>query len=726
MNVLRLELEHCYGIRKLTHTFEFDKSRAVAIYAPNGLMKSSLAKTFKDVAEGKESSDRMFKDRENVRIIVDENGVDLDPESVLIIQPYDEQDFKNSEKISTLLVNASLRQEYESLNVGVEKAKNVLLTTLKTRLGSRRDLATEISSTFTHSPEKFNEAIMRIAHEVDQQSDTPLAEIPYDLVFDERVVEMLEQPQVQKHLNDYIKRFNELIDQSKYFKRGIFTYYNASNIAKALTENGFFKASHSVHLNGENTVEINAEKQLEKLIDTEKEAITSDTELRKNFSSLEKLLIKNKSVREFNAYIAEHEDILPALSNFRDFKEQVWKSYFVEHREIFNQLVNELRDASTRRTEIEEVARNEQTAWDEVIKIFNERFYVPFELKVINFVPVVLNEEKIPKLGFVFRERELRKDVGKDDLMEVLSTGERRAFYLLNVIFEIRARQRAKQKTLLIIDDVADSFDYKNKFAIIQYLKEISEQEMFRQVILTHNFDFFRTVESRFVSYASCFMATKNENEITIKKATGIKNVFVKDWKVHFGSNPRKRIACIPFMRNLLEYTKGVQDADYKLLTSLLHIKSTTETITDTELFDCYKRVFHDFPTEMNVTAHTVLELIFQEADKCLSENIGANLENKIVLSIASRLRAEQFMIDRLCDFVPTLEISSNQTTDLLRHFRQTIPNEHIAIHTIDQIVLMTPENIHLNSFMYEPILDMSDDHLRQVYSDVKALETTS
>ncbi len=37
----------------------------------------------------------------------------------------------------------------------------------------------------------------------------------------------------------------------------------------------------------------------------------------------------------------------------------------------------------------------------------------------------------------------------------------------------------------------------------------------------------------------------------------------------------------------------------------------------------------------------------------------------------------------------------------------------NIAI--IERVMLMTPENIHLNSFMYEPIIDMSDDHLRRL-----------
>src|SRR5690606_1088224 len=40
----------------------------------------------------------------------------------------------------------------------------------------------------------------------------------------------------------------------------------------------------------------------------------------------------------------------------------------------------------------------------------------------------------------------------------------------------------------------------------------------------------------------------------------------------------------------------------------------------------------------------------------------------------------------------------------------------------LEQVNLMTPENIHINSFMYEPILDMSNQHLKSLLTDVKAL----
>ena len=38
----------------------------------------------------------------------------------------------------------------------------------------------------------------------------------------------------------------------------------------------------------------------------------------------------------------------------------------------------------------------------------------------------------------------------------------------------------------------------------------------------------------------------------------------------------------------------------------------------------------------------------------------------------------------------------------------------------LNQVNLMTPENIHLNSFMYEPIIDLSSQKLKDLYIDVK------
>ncbi len=80
-------------------------------------------------------------------------------------------------------------------------------------------------------------------------------------------------------IESYIKKYNELLAASTYFKKGTFNYYNANTIAKSLADNGFFDAKHTVNLNAEEKLEITSQKQLEELIAKEKEGITNDKEL---------------------------------------------------------------------------------------------------------------------------------------------------------------------------------------------------------------------------------------------------------------------------------------------------------------------------------------------------------------------------------------------------------------------------------------------------------------
>lgn len=720
MNKLNVDLENCYGIKKLQKQFDFTEQTVYAIYAPNGAMKSSLAQTFKDVADGTLSKDRIFPARVCARAITDETGADLTKESVLVIPPYDEV-FGHTEKTSTLLVDIKLRKEYEQLHVEIDKSKDSLLKALKEQSGSKKDLEKEISSTFTKSGDEFYRALIRIKDELLAQKDAPFADIKYDTIFDEKVLSFLGTKDFKTAIEDYVRKYNELLAASTYFKKGMFNYYNAATIAKSLADNGFFKARHTVNLNADEKLEITSQKQLEDLITKEKEGISKDKDLRKKFTEIEKLITKNANVRDFEAYLAEHEAILPKLANIESFKEEIWKSYLRTRIELYQDLIDKYQAAEKRKKEIEEEAGKQRTQWERVIDIFNDRFFVPFKLTAKNRIPVILGGEPILSLGFTFEDGTERVPVEKPTLMQALSTGEKKALYILNIIFEIEARKKDSQETIFIVDDIADSFDYKNKYAIIQYLKDIAEEPKFKQIILTHNFDFFRTINSRFVRYSHCLMASKSSSGITLSQAAGIKNVFVKDWKPAFFINPQKKIASIPFIRNIIEYTKGEGDLDYLKLTSLLHWKSDSEGITLDELDKIYNNVF-----SMNGTSQdgnrSVISLISQEAKNCITASGGINFENKIVLSIAIRIAAEQFMVKKINDAFFVASITATQTEKLLARFKQLFSTNVAAINTLERVVLMTPENIHLNSFMYEPILDMSDEHLRRLYEDVLAL----
>jgi energy-coupling factor transporter ATP-binding protein EcfA2 len=727
MKKVGIALENCYGIKKLDYQFDFSSESVYAIYAPNGSMKSSLAQTFKDIAEGTASKDRIFPARVSVRKITDENGAALPPQSILVLPPYDEV-FSHNERTSLLLVNDKLRKEYEQLHLDIEQSKDALLKALKAQSGSKKDLEKEVSFAFMAVDNKFLDALKRISAEVLRQKDAPFANVKYDTIFDEKVISFLNTKDFKTAIADYITRYNELLAASTYFKKGIFEYYNAATIAKSLADNGFFDAKHTVSFNNGKKVEINTLKQLEDMIAKEKDAITKDKDLKKKFAELEKLITKNATVRDFQAYLTSNETLLPHLEHIAAFKQDIWKSYLKVNSQLLTDLIAKDQAAADKEQKIVEQATKERTLWEKVIDIFNDRFFVPFKLRAKNREAVILGDEPILSLEFIFEDEGGHAQVERTTLLQALSQGEKKALYVLNIMFEVETRRKEKRETLFVVDDVADSFDYRNKYAIIEYLKDIATEPTFRQIILTHNFDFFRTLNARLhpaLRSAHCLMVTKNGGVVSFQKAKGIQNVFVKDWKPHFFTDQSKKIAAITFTRNIIEYTKGTTDADYVTLTALLHWKAETPTILEEHLNGIYIGVFGvpAAPAVVPPATHKpAIDIIDEEAKAVLAHGGAAKFEEKIVLAIAIRMTAERFMVAKIADQAFVKAIERNQTTELLDKFEKMFPKEDEAIKTLRGVVLMTPENIHLNSFMYEPIVDMSDEHLKKLYKAVLAL----
>ena len=722
MKKLNLDLENCYGIRALQIEFDFSTRNTYAIYAPNGAMKTSFAQTFKDTMKGEESIDRIFRDKITKRKITNENGKDISDKNILVFAPYDEE-FGVTEETSTLLVDGNLRKKWESLHSKLNQSKQVFLGELKRHVKTKKDIEKEISSSFTRSDDKFYAALTRVKDEVLEQESAPFSSVPYDTIFNEKVLAFLVTKDFKNAIKDYVEKYNELLDASTYFSRDTFNYYNAETIAKSLANNGFFDARHAVHLNGEVTREITTQAELVNIIAEEKEKIEGDESLKKKFEEIESRLAKNTYLREFRDYLTEHLILLPRLANIEELKEDMWKSYFKEYSALYVQLVEQYKETEKKARDIAEEARTQQTQWQDVIDMFNDRFFVPFRLSAENRIAVMLGEEPVLQLAFKFKDEESGGEtpVQKNILMQTLSMGEKKALYILNILFEIEVRRKSNQETLFIFDDIAGSFDYRNKYAIVQYLMEIEKGPHFKLILLTHNFDFFRTVNSRFVGYPQCLMATKTHAGLFIRQAKGIRNPFVHDWKKNFFSDHKKRIASIPFLRNLIEYTKGADNGNFSTLTSLLHWKPDSIDISQEQLDSIYNQMFGEEGISEN-SQESVVSVIRETAQMCMNggkDDEGVNLETKIVLSIAIRLVAEQYMVMEINHEEFLSGIKSNQTQQLLDRFKDDFGDRINVIEILQRVALMTPENIHLNSFMYEPILDMSDEHLKKLYGDV-------
>jgi hypothetical protein len=174
----------------------------------------------------------------------------LPKESVLVLPPYDEF-FGNAEKTATLLVNKALRQEYETLNAELDKSKKIFLEAMRKQSHSKKELEREIALSFTKTVENdsFYLALERANLELVEQKDAPFADVKYDTIFDERVLAALATKEIRDAIAQYVNRYNTLLDRSTYFKKGIFEYYNGTQIAKSLADDGFFSAKHVVVFN---------------------------------------------------------------------------------------------------------------------------------------------------------------------------------------------------------------------------------------------------------------------------------------------------------------------------------------------------------------------------------------------------------------------------------------------------------------------------------------------
>lgn len=268
------------------------------------------------------------------------------------------------------------------------------------------------------------------------------------MIFNDKVLPLLRKPELQTALSDYVTRLNELLDGSRFFNRQSFSYYNAANIMKSLGDNGFFEAHHAILLRGVGgePVEVDDGAELDSLISEEKQRITDDAALGKKLEAIEKALNRNVDTRAFYKFIADHVELLPELANVDLFEEHVWKSYLKVHQALYEHVVACYRAAENRKGEIERQAAGESIQWERVIEIFNERFFVPFRLIAKNRDRVVLGQESVLQLGFEFADGSERAVVEKNDLLEVLSDGEKKALYILNVLFEVEARKAAPER----------------------------------------------------------------------------------------------------------------------------------------------------------------------------------------------------------------------------------------------------------------------------------------
>ncbi|MDB5276161.1 MAG: hypothetical protein JWR61_1116 [Ferruginibacter sp.] len=727
MNQLAIHFENCYGIKKLQHTFDFTKSKVQIIYAPNGAMKSSFAKTLEDISFDKVSEDRIFSERVNHRsALVD--GRDILKEEVFVINRMQDADFKEA---STILANETLKKEYDEINIKLSDTKKEFIKTVQPYFGLKENAIEQtITETFKTDIYAFVEGRKE---EINAITTPNLTNIVFNEIFNDKVSKFLQEKSFNTKIKEYITIYDKLVNENTtLFKKGQFNHNNADNVTKSLKDNGFFKAEHKVKIKN---VEIGNIEELENVIKEEKEKVLNDPELTSKFNEIDKALNSNNELRNFRSYVENNQEIIKEFIDLENFKKKLILNYIADHKSEFDLFAKQYAETKTKRNAITIEAKKEQAEWLKVLDIFKNRFTVPFKIKIKNQEDVILKNEPA-SLIFTYEDGASKKDLGGTEISKSLSTGEQRVFYLLNIIFQFETRKKIGADQLFVVDDIADSFDYKNKYAIIEYLKDIADDPRFKMIILTHNFDFYKTIKKRLESvnnWEGNFKAVKSATEVNL--VAGEKQDVFPLLRKNFSTCEKSFISCIPFVRNLIEYTVGTKNANYLTLTSLLHIKpaNVAESIKETkahttgDIVTIFNSVFGT-SVVLADPAKKVYDLAISIAEEIeTSKGIEPvlDLKSKLCLSIAIRFKAEEYIIHKVTDATFLTNIWSKETGKIVGQYKTEFPGNKKEIEIFDRVNLMTAENLHLNSFMYEPLMDLSEDHLLTLYKDIKELEST-
>lgn len=728
MSKLNVLLENCYGIKNLSHVFDFNSKSNCIVYASNGMMKSSFAKTFLALKDGKKPTDKIFNKKAYWEV-KDDQGNDIKPENMFVIESY--VDGYQSTYSSKLIAKNDLKKVYDENINKILSLKDVLKQNLLKVLNDENvNIEFEISSLKNKNEIDFVEVLQQISNEKLFDEDLSLyalKDIPYSQLFNETIAKFVSDEKNLKNIIEYDRIFSELISKTIIFKRGIFNHNNADIVLKDLTSNGFFQANHTLKLNGIDK-EVKTDTDFQEIIDSEKEKVFSDATLKKQFEKIEKDLNK-KMYSDFKKIIEKHPEIISLLKDYNDYKLKVWLFALKENLSDLNNLLETNKETQKTITEIKEQARKEYTQWQEIKEIFQSRFSTPFEIIVPNQDDVMLND-KIPEFVFKYIDKETGESqrVQRKNLEEVLSQGEKRSLYLLNIIYDLEFLKSTQKEIFVIADDIAESFDYKNKYAIIEYIQELSESSNLKFIFLTHNFDFYRTICVRMGKNFIPLMAVRIKNglKLTEPKYT-YKSPFANLKTGLRKSNTKDIITAIPFVRNLIEYTKDEHDKNYKKLTSLLHIKDDTERITLLDLQQIFNEVLPNEALDFanGKETESVKELIISTASSIVKSgnNDNIDLDDKIILSMAQRLLMEEFIIreiKKLDNGVDLLkDIQNFQTGKLVKIYTKEFSLYKDNVKLFNKILLLTSENIHINSFMFEPIIDFSTEVLIDLYSKI-------
>ncbi len=715
---ISIDLKNCHGIGEMHEAIDFKEDKPIVIHASNGVMKTSFTNTISDLIANIPSKDLIDETKLSVRDIKID-GVPATSDSFYIFGKPDAN--KLDVYVSAALMNPKLRDKYNTCLIDEKNKLNAFLKHYSQVTG-QKEADLEMYFNNMTSNNNIHASLIKIKNIISRTKNFTSYDFKYNDVFKDQIKKFAKTSEAQKAISDYRKNYVKIMKKSNIFTSGIFDISSLLSIRDPLKSAKFFEGENKIIF--KNNQIVSTYEELQKIIDEELSRINETEEAKNAFKDLTEKFIEKANLSKLAEKIKQNPNFTFIFTDM----EKAEKKYMIQKANEclseLNEYLAEYKLAKHTVRSIFQEAQKEKKLWDQILDTFNARFRMPFTLSIKNIKNAVLD------LNGMYVEFNFNGTPVKEEKLVnyILSDGEKRALYLLEMIFVIEKMEKDNHHPILIFDDIADSFDYTNKHAIIEYLHDISTS--FRMIVFTHNFDFYRHFGYKASIRQNCYFANKDPISSTISLQNGeyLKNVFEAVFQNNIGKNRYKYdLAAIPFSRGVIELTKGEDsnDSNYMFFTYLLHYRpSKGSRCKMKKLYSVYKKIYpkQNINPSVLVSNDTVYKILLQEADLISRETeIKQNLTDKIILAIALRLCCEKYMYVKLKSkkLITSVDMDSLQIGELYhKKYKPNYPLDKFN-KSIESTCLLVPQIIHLNGFMYEPLIDFSIDRLRNLFSEV-------
>ena len=705
------KLNNAFGIRKLnvnnTSNSVNNSLYCNLIYAANGLFKTSFSKTMYNLANELLVEDRITSKHLEHEMYID--GMNIKEinlkEKILVFT----KDLMDEIRISNLDNELSELAVVDELIIKIKAIYEVIdksifdLSRLVTSLGYDESVLDLLNDTRIENKLQYLKSIVTKILSTKVIDGTKVT-IDKKL-FSTDAYAKLDNSDVREKIADIID-YTKRIQKETIFDDD-FTVFSASEFLKNLKQNSYLsnEKQRGIVLK-ENTYYSydDFESDLNEHISNILKTPESKAKIEGIFKTIGN---KKKEEKQLRKDIIKNQSLIEALQHSRS--QWIANELIVNYSTEISNMSELINIQESEIIEISKSAESSQSEFEKAIEIHEDRFNPIFKVVITNRINVVLGIE-LPIFEFTHNSQP-RFNISEDKLTAVLSSGEHTAY---NVLKFIVIYERIKNnRPIVILDDVVDSFDYGNRYAFIEYIKDMTEIDDCNVIVLTNNFDFFRNLKLRARKLKS--LATTINQKGTVTISSDRKLIFSTDEVFNIDSND-KLIVSLPFAREIANY-QNIGDA----FLQYFHYKRGSKRKTIGGLAKIIQKQYkHAVISNIDKKAIFINKLDSLCQTIVTSDLNSFDISPKVILALGIRLKLEKILI---CNKISvTDDITENQTAVLFNLKKSKLKIDFIRL--VNKILVSTPEFIHLNAFMYEPLIDILPITLKRIYEKLQFFES--